>query len=258
MCKNEKMLLLLSGHLDGCNTAEEEARLEAHLAECPDCRRILTEYEKIDAGIADLTQAPPANFTANVMRAVEAEPHQAAPAKPRKFSFGFATAVAAAAAIFLLAVGSGKLPQLGLTSAKLNDSAMKSADAEPMAADEPMAEAESAPAAEPMAEAAEAEIPETTFARAAQGADILPANVDCAALARAENRPVGLLFAEPADLPELEGASSLPLNGGFRYDVTQETLDELAERFGDLQVFEPEGYLPEDDNPAYLIVVTDE
>ena len=251
MCKNEKMLLLLSGHLDGCNTAEEEARLEAHLAECPDCRRILTEYEKIDAGIADLTQAPPANFTANVMRAVEAEPHQAAPAKPRKFSFGFATAVAAAAAIFLLAVGSGKLPQLGLTSAKLNDSAIKSADTEPMAADEPMAEAESAPAAE-----AEAEIPEATFGRSALEADNLPANVDCAALARAEKRPVGLLYAEPADLPELEGASSLPLNGGFRYEVTQETLDALAERFDDLQIFEPKGYLPEGDNPAYLIVVT--
>ena len=73
MCKNEKMLLLLSGHLDGCNTAEEEALLQAHLAECPDCRRILTEYEKIDAGIAGLTQAPPANFTANVMRAVQAD-----------------------------------------------------------------------------------------------------------------------------------------------------------------------------------------
>ena len=248
MCKNEKMLLLLSGHLDGCNTAEEEALLQAHLAECPDCRRILTEYEKIDAGIAGLTQAPPANFTANVMRAVQAEPRTAAPKKPRRFSFGFGTAAAAVAAIFLLAVGSGKLPQLGAGRAMLNDAAVKSADAEPaeIAAEEPAAAAETDTPA-----AAE---PEAMYAAGTQ-LNRMPANVDCAALARAENRPVGLLYADPAELPELDSAPSLPLDGGTRYEVTQKSLDALALRFDDLQVFEPEGYLPEEDHPAYLIVV---
>ena len=256
MCKNEKMLLLLSGHLDGCNTAEEEALLQAHLAECPDCRRILTEYEKIDAGIAGLTQAPPANFTANVMRAVQAEPRTAAPKKPRRFSFGFGTAVAAVAAIFLLAVGSGKLPQLGAGRAMLNDAAVKSADAEPaeIAAEESAEIAAEEPAAAAETDTPAAAEPEAMYAAGTQ-LNRMPANVDCAALARAENRPVGLLYADPAELPELDGAPSLPLDGGTRYEVTQKSLDALALRFDDLQVFEPEGYLPKEDHPAYLIVV---
>ena len=250
MCKNEKMLLLLSGHMDGCNTPEEEAQLEAHLAECPDCRRILTEYEQLDAGIADFAQAPPADFTANVMRAVEAEPHHFTEKKPRRFFFGFATAAAAVAAVFLLAVGSGKLPLPGLASARLINSGMKSADE--AAAEEPAAMAAEAPAAE---EAAPAEA-EMSFSPAA-GEELFPANVDCAALARSENCPVGLLYADPADLPELEDAPSLRLDGGIRYDITQKTLNELANRFTDLQIFEPDGYLPDDRGPAVLIVVTE-
>ena len=266
MCKNEKMLLLLSGHLDGCNTSEEEAMLQAHLAQCPDCRRILTEYEKIDAGIADLTQAPPANFTANVMRAVQAEPRRAEPKKPRRFSFGFGTAAAAVAAVLLLAIGAGRLPQLSLGSAKLSDAAVPepkeawpAAAAEEPAAEEPAAEAEPEPMEEPAeaeesAEAASEEAPEAAFSESL-GEHHFPASVDCAALSRAENLAVGLLYADPADLPELKDAPSLPLDGGTRYEVTQESLDELASRFDDLQVFEPEGYLPEDETPAYLIVI---
>ncbi len=251
MCKNEKMLLLLSGHVDGCNTPEEEARLQTHLAECPDCRRVLEEYEALDAGIAGLSRGMPENFTANVMRAVEAEPRKAAPAKPRKFTFGFATAAAAVAAIVLLAIGSGKLPQLGSTSTKLFDFSRKSAVAmEPAAAEEEApAAAEPMPAPEAEPEAAALEAPS-----AAARDGVLPANVDCAALARAEQRPVGLLFADPGSLPEIADAPSLPLDGGTRYTVTQKTLDDLAARFDGLQIFEPEGYLPEDDNPAYLIV----
>ena len=263
MCNNEKMLLLLSAHLDGCNTAEEEAQLQAHLAQCPDCRRILTEYEKINAGVADLTQAPPANFTANVMRAIQAEPRRAEPKKPRRFSFGFGTAAAAVAAILLLAIGAGKLPQLSAGSAKLSDAAMAESK-EPWptsAADEPAAEesVDEAPAAEaepePMEAPAEAaEAPEAAFSES-MGDHHFPANVDCAALSRAENIAVGLLYADPADLPELKDAPSLPLDGGTRYEVTQESLDVLASRFDDLQVFEPEGYLPEEEDPAYLIVI---
>ena len=121
----------------------------------------------------------------------------------------------------------------------------------------PFALAEDA-AAEPAA-AAETDTPAAAEPEAmyAAGTQLnrMPANVDCAALARAENRPVGLLYADPAELPELDGAPSLPLDGGTRYEVTQKSLDALALRFDDLQVFEPEGYLPEEDHPAYLIVV---
>ena len=187
---------------------------------------------------------------------MQAEPRTAAPKKPRRFSFGFGTAVAAVAAIFLLAVGSGKLPQLGAGRAMLNDAAVKSADAEPaeIAAEESAEFAAEEPAAAAETDTPAAAEPEAMYAAGTQ-LNRMPANVDCAALARAENRPVGLLYADPAELPELDGAPSLPLDGGTRYEVTQKSLDALALRFDDLQVFEPEGYLPEEDHPAYLIVV---
>ena len=245
MCENEKMLLLLSGHLDGCNTPEEDALLEAHVAECPDCRQILNEYRKLDAGIAFLAGDAPDGFAARVMGTVEAEPPKTK--NHRRFSFGVATAAAAAAAIFLLAVGSGMLPQFGAAGAKLNGAAVKSE-----AVTDSMAEAEPVPAEAPMAEEA-AEAPEAAFSANAQ-LNRFPANVDCAALARTENRAVGLLYADPAEIPELEGVPYLPLDGGTRYEITQKLLAELAGRFGDLQIFEPEGYLPSEEDPACLII----
>ena len=120
--------------------------------------------------------------------------------------------------------------------------------------DEPAEIAAEEPAAAAETDTPAAAEPEAMYAAGTQ-LNRMPANVDCAALARAENRPVGLLYADPAELPELDGAPSLPLDGGTRYEVTQKSLDALALRFDDLQVFEPEGYLPEEDHPAYLIVV---
>ncbi len=161
MCKNEEMLILLSGRMDGCNTPEEDARLEAHLAECPDCRRTLADYQKNDAGLAGFEPKLPDDFTENVMRAVRAEPRTFEVKKPRRFTFGIATAAAAVAAVVLLAIGSGMLPQLGPTSAKMNDTAKKSVPAaEPAAAEEAFgSEPEAAPAAveEPKTEYAVAE-----------------------------------------------------------------------------------------------------
>ena len=252
MCENEEMLLLLSGRLDGCNTPEEEARLDIHLAECPDCRRVFEEYKALDAGLAGLTRKAPVNFTANVMRAVEAEPAAAAPKKNRRWTFGFGTAAAAIAAVLLLAIGSGMLPQMRMGSAKMADSIKASADE---AMPEPAYDAEPAPAAEEAPAEAAMEEPEAAFAEA-MPARALPANVDCAALANDENCSVGLLYADPAGIPELEGVPSLPLDGGMRYEISQKTLNDLGARFPDLQIFEPEGCLPGDGDPAYLIVVT--
>ena len=83
MCRNEEMQLLLSGRLDGCNTLEEEQALDQHLAECADCRQALEDYKKIDELLRETRQEVPADLTANVMRAVEAEPRRVE-AKPKK------------------------------------------------------------------------------------------------------------------------------------------------------------------------------
>ena len=249
MCKNEKMQLLISGHLDGCNTPEEERALQEHLAQCPDCRQALEEYERIDALLRSMPPAEvPEGLTERIMQAVEAEPRRSAPAKKRKLPFGFATAAAAAAAVLILAVSSGWLPGMGAGSAKL--SASKSADAE-------MQASEAIPAAEP-ASAEEPEAVEEPAAIAPDAAETpagLPANVDAQALADAEFCPVGVLYADPAKIPELEGKSSLPLSGGLRYTLRQSELNAIAAGYG-VTVYTPESYNNDDNGRALLIVVT--
>ena len=254
MCENEKMQLLLSGHMDGCNTPEEEQALQAHLAECADCRQALEDYKKLDKFLLTTRQAAPADFTANVMRTVEAEPRRSEPAKKRKLPFGFATAAAAVAAVLLLAVNAGWLPGMGAGSAKL--SASKSADAEA-----PAAEAEPAPepacAAEPEAVEEPAAIaPEASYAAATEAPRDLPANVDARALADEELCPVGVLYADPAELPELECKDALPLSGGLRYTLLQSELNAIAADY-DMTVYTPESFTPDDNGRALLIVVTE-
>ena len=246
MCENEKMQLLLSGHLDGCNTPEEEQALQAHLAECADCRQALEDYKRYDDILRAARQAAPAGFTAGVMKAVEAEPRRSAPAKRRKLPFGFATAVAAAAAVLLLAVNAGLLPGMGNGSAKLF--ASKSADIA-----EPAAEAEPAPEPEAVEEPA-AIAPDASFSAATEAPAGLPANVDAQALADAEFCPVGVLCADPAGIPELEGKAPLSLSGGLRYTLRQSELNAIAAG-RDMQIYTPETYAPDGNGRALLIVV---
>ena len=69
----EEALLLISGRIDGANTKEEDALLQEHLDNCEECRTVLQAYLEADCGIADLTDAPSADFTAKVMAAIEKE-----------------------------------------------------------------------------------------------------------------------------------------------------------------------------------------
>ncbi len=89
-------LALLSGRLDGENTPEEEARLDAHLKTCPACRAAWEDYRSIGALTASLAVEPPEALARGVMEAVR---H---PRKKRRFLFGGGT-LAAAAVIALLA-----------------------------------------------------------------------------------------------------------------------------------------------------------
>ena len=234
MCKNEEMLLLLSGHLDGCNTPEEEAMLEAHMAECPDCRRILTEYERFDAGIGDLTQEPPAGFTAGVMRAIKEDQPKAVDKKPRRFTFGFATAAAAVAAVFLLAIGSGMLPQLGFAGAKLNTPVMKSADIAPAAA-----EAEPAPEPEPE-EAPAIELPEAAFSAYDQAAEAEKAVFQAEIVEIAD----GAMLVRPLEgCPEADYAP-------YVHVVIQNMAGSPEPRVGDVIEITYSGRMTEEDPPS--------
>ncbi len=91
-------LTLLSGRLDGENTAEEERALQEHLDACPDCRAILEAYQAIDRGVSALAGEPPEALARGVMEAVRR------PVKKRRFYYGGGT-LAAAALIALILFG---------------------------------------------------------------------------------------------------------------------------------------------------------
>ena len=69
----EEALELLSGHLDGANTEEEEQRLRAHLETCAHCRELLAAFAAVDGAVADLEADPPPQLRQNIMAAVARE-----------------------------------------------------------------------------------------------------------------------------------------------------------------------------------------
>ena len=100
----EEMLPLLHGHLDGANSAAEEAQLQAHLHTCPACRSLLHQYEQMDAQVQQLEVEAPEQLAAGVMYKIGLEKR----GKRKRFAFGRGT-VWAAAAVLVLVVGSGSL-----------------------------------------------------------------------------------------------------------------------------------------------------
>ena len=102
----EPYLPLLSGHIDQTNTDEEEALLQAHLAQCAHCRELLKQMEQADALLADIPSVPPDDLAQRIMRQIRAE------AKKRHHTgriFGILAAGVAAAAM-LVFVFSGSFP----------------------------------------------------------------------------------------------------------------------------------------------------
>ena len=66
---------------------------------------------------------------------------------------------------------------------------------------------------------------------------------------------MGVLYADPAGIPELEGKASLPLSGGLRYTLRQSELNAIAAGY-EMTVYTPESYPSDDNARALLIVVT--
>lgn len=114
----ENALILISGHIDGENTPEEEALLRAHLEECPDCRAVLRAYEEIDSELTASEEEPPQTLLSGVMETILEQKRETKPR--RRFIFGGGTAIAAA--VLLLIVGmSGALPDFSQGKASTVD-----------------------------------------------------------------------------------------------------------------------------------------
>lgn len=115
----EQALILLSGHLDGQNTQEEELVLQAHLEVCAECRALLDTFTAVDQGVAALEAEPPAALLSGVMERIKSAPPMGAQPKKHRFFFGPGTAVAAVAAVLLLVLGTGNLQNLQLGRASV-------------------------------------------------------------------------------------------------------------------------------------------
>ncbi len=106
----DEYLPLLSGHLDGMNSAIEERRLQEHLKTCESCRALLTQMEQNDTLLKDSVATPPADLTERIMRQVRKEKQSSA--KKRWIPIAL-SGVAAAALLSLVFLGN--LPVLNTT-----------------------------------------------------------------------------------------------------------------------------------------------
>ena len=105
----EQVFDLISGHLDGQNTPEEEAALQAHLSGCEACRATLETMAALEDGTRALEAQPPEALQERIMKNIRKE----AAKKKRSRWLGPGTAIGAVAAVLALLLGAGivKLPQ---------------------------------------------------------------------------------------------------------------------------------------------------
>lgn len=101
----EEYEILLSARLDGALTPEETARLEAHLAQCPQCRQLAQELETLQAQTAALTQEVPRALQENLEGRDWSRVPQTGTAPSKKKKRLLPWAACAAAAVVLMVFG---------------------------------------------------------------------------------------------------------------------------------------------------------
>ncbi len=125
MSNCEKYFDMISAYADDELNEDEKAELEAHLAECEECRSILETYREISAEIIQDTEEVPESFAAGVMDKVASYEKNIKAGKQRK-NFGIAGRwIGIAACIAIVLVAFPRMPHLGCGASK--DAAMESA-----------------------------------------------------------------------------------------------------------------------------------
>lgn len=111
----DEALILISGSIDGMNTQQEEAALQVHLSECPECRALLQAYRDIDGNIEDMSVPAPEALLPGVMERIKAEQKR----KKRAPWRGVIAAAGLVAAVFAAMIGTGnlRLPNAGANKA---------------------------------------------------------------------------------------------------------------------------------------------
>ncbi len=110
----EDYLVLISAHLDGATSEDEEQQLQAHLRLCPDCRARLESYAAMDAALSAEDALPPPDLQQRIMQAVEAAPRSS---RRRRIRIALGSGLAAAACLTALLVSLPTLRQRSLDAA---------------------------------------------------------------------------------------------------------------------------------------------
>ncbi len=104
MAEHLEYIELISAALDGALSQEEQAKLELHLAFCPECKALMEEMKAIHEAMADLPPAEvPPELYDNIMAAVAAD--NVTPLVPKKSSFRWQKWAASAAVLALVIAG---------------------------------------------------------------------------------------------------------------------------------------------------------
>ena len=143
---HEAYEVLISAQLDGELTPEEEARLEEHLAACPQCRQTRAEMEQVHQLLLGAAAVPPPGLQKTILAGLESQPN-------RKALWGRRIAPFAAAAVVALVVLGVVKPELPFTGAGDQAAAQEYA----VAAEEPATEGAEKAAEEEAATAEESD-----------------------------------------------------------------------------------------------------
>lgn len=237
----ENALILLSGHLDGVNTQEEETELFAHLQSCAGCRDLLAAFEAADAGIQALEAEPPAGLSERILAAVRQEPRRQKRVRP------WLAPVATAAVLALVCwAGIRTLPMLGSQTA--NTALTQTARADMTAADTAVAETTeeencSADAALPEAYTeADTSSYSSEMDAAAYGLDAV------AAALRTEETAAVLVLDEDAPVLAAYEQTFLP-EGVYRVQLPQAEWEALQAAYPNAAV-----YLPDAEPAVYYVL----
>ena len=99
----EEAMVLMSAKLDAALPPAEEEALEAHLAACPDCAKLMQTLRCMDEQVAALREPAPEGLKKGVLYRIDQATGKAK--TPRRRWFGPGAALGAAAAVLVLLVG---------------------------------------------------------------------------------------------------------------------------------------------------------
>ena len=246
-------IIWISGHIDGTNPKKDEKLLQAHLAGCPHCRKVLEDMKANEAVLKEEALTPPPVVAQNVMAAVR----KAAAAKKKSRFRNYMVSIAAAAAVLCVVLSASlKVPEVPEAT-----SGPRSADISPEAV-MPVAEQ---PTAWAMDEQQATDVPPE--------ADLVESTYATKTRSHEKNSPCHCVFVElpsqgdmPTDLPPMitedlmarvtrEAIDHYFYGGSIIYGATEMSCEEMLKWEDRIQCRFPQEFVETD---TYIVVFCSE